>query len=490
MKGTVAFWCFSLLLCCSGGSSREEGGPASRGSFLWQIDDGSQGPPSYFFGTIHVPYTRVWDAIPNNTKAAFEAASQVFFELDLTSPRTLSQLSQCQLLPPGQHISEVIPTDLYMKLRMHLDYVRKAMPGWLTKDQLDSGLLAEYLFPTLTANWERKHPIWVVLMVNSLTKSDIASRGFPVLDLHLSQLATRRKKYVGAIEQVEEQCGPLNALNRSQVIFALNQTLLQAENVRLGLAKPTFSTDELIRLYRTGELDAFYFKQDALLYPHLSPPPPPPSGGSSINHHTSSSNSREPGHARSRSRADAAMAEQLDEYFKRHMIVERNKRMAARVIDLLLNNRGKSYFFAFGAAHFLGNNGTILDIVRSAGFKIKHLSPGEHLDRHLSHSDFSANTVEGTFDDLPPEEKTRAFLQFLQYHQQQQQMKETEEFRQISSSSDGDYSQMDERVVEESLKIWYGITNRGAALSASTTTQLPVVTVASILIFILLRSII
>ena len=77
MKGTVAFWCFSLLLCCSGGSSREEGGPASRGSFLWQIDDGSQGPPSYFFGTIHVPYTRVWDAIPNNTKAAFEAASQV-----------------------------------------------------------------------------------------------------------------------------------------------------------------------------------------------------------------------------------------------------------------------------------------------------------------------------------------------------------------------------------------------------------------------------
>ena len=77
MKGTVAFWCFSLLLCCNGGSSREEEGPASRGSFLWQIDDGNQGPPSYFFGTIHVPYTRVWDAIPNNTKAAFEAASQV-----------------------------------------------------------------------------------------------------------------------------------------------------------------------------------------------------------------------------------------------------------------------------------------------------------------------------------------------------------------------------------------------------------------------------
>ena len=108
---------------------------------------------------------------------------------------------------------------------MHLDYVRRAMPGWLTRDQLDSGLLAEYLFPTLTgrlveaylnkvffrklfcfillsANWERKLPIWIVLMVNSLTKSDIASRGFPVLDLHLSQLATRKRKVVGAIEEV------------------------------------------------------------------------------------------------------------------------------------------------------------------------------------------------------------------------------------------------------------------------------------------------
>ena len=80
-----------------------------------------------------------------------------------------------------------------------------------------------------------------------------------------------------------------------------------------------------VRFFNFGN----FLTQDALLYPHLSPPPPPPSGGSSINHHTSSS-SREPGHTRSRSRADAAMAEQLDEYFKRHMIVERNKRMAAR----------------------------------------------------------------------------------------------------------------------------------------------------------------
>ena len=34
-------------------------------------------PPSYFFGTIHVPYTRVWDAVSTNTKKAFHAADKV-----------------------------------------------------------------------------------------------------------------------------------------------------------------------------------------------------------------------------------------------------------------------------------------------------------------------------------------------------------------------------------------------------------------------------
>ena len=40
--------------------------------------------------------------------------------------------------------------------------------------------------------------------------------------------------------------------------------------------------------------------------------------------------------------------------------------MGARVIELLVNNPGTSYFFAFGAGHFVGDN-TVLDVVRNAG---------------------------------------------------------------------------------------------------------------------------
>ena len=54
-----------------------------------------------------------------------------------------------------------------------------------------------------------------------------------------------------------------------------------------------------------------------------------------------------------------------------------------------------------------------------------------------SHSGSPANTVQGTFEDLSEEEKTRALLQFLQYHQQQEQEDETKRFKEMIQSGDG-----------------------------------------------------
>merc|ERR1711884_818491 len=73
-----------------------------------------------------------------------------------------------------------------------------------------------------------------------------------------------------------------------------------------------------------------------------------------------------------------AMARKLDNYFKTNLIQKRNKRMAARVIDLLVN-RPDAYFFAFGVGHFIGED-NILEFIRSAGFTVDHVAPGEVLD--------------------------------------------------------------------------------------------------------------
>lgn len=141
----------------------------------------------------------------------------MYFELDLTDPYTISALTRCQLLPQGENLQDVLPRDIYRRLKRHLEYVKLMMPSWMTPDQRGKGLYADYLFNAIAGNWERKRPVWVMLMVNSLTEADIKTRGVPVLDLYLAQEAERMKKKTGAVEKVEEQCHPLNGLNFSQV---------------------------------------------------------------------------------------------------------------------------------------------------------------------------------------------------------------------------------------------------------------------------------
>ncbi|XP_054041799.1 metalloprotease TIKI1 isoform X3 [Rissa tridactyla] len=297
----------SLLLLATARQSR--GPPAcplpakqsELNSFLWTI---KRDPPSYFFGTIHVPYTRVWDFIPENSKKAFQQSHIVYFELDLTDPYTISALTSCQLLPQGENLQDVLPRDIYRRLKRHLEYVKLMMPSWMTPDQRGKGLYADYLFNAIAGNWERKRPVWVMLMVNSLTEVDIKSRGVPVLDLYLAQEAERLRKQTGAVEKVEEQCHPLNGLNFSQVPNFINATL--------------------------------------------------------------------PAHER-------MTAQEIDRYFRQELIYKRNQRMGRRVKDLLEEYPDKSFFFAFGAGHFMGNN-TVIDVLRREGYEVEHTPAGQAIN--------------------------------------------------------------------------------------------------------------
>ncbi|XP_067171767.1 metalloprotease TIKI1 isoform X1 [Apteryx mantelli] len=306
--GWVCLLQSSLLLLARARQSRGPAGACPlRGkqselnSFLWTI---KRDPPSYFFGTIHVPYTRVWDFIPENSKKAFQQSHIVYFELDLTDPYTISALTSCQLLPQGENLQDVLPRDIYRRLKRHLEYVKLMMPSWMTPDQRGKGLYADYLFNAIAGNWERKRPVWVMLMVNSLTEVDIKSRGVPVLDLYLAQEAERLRKQTGAVEKVEEQCHPLNGLNFSQVPNFINATLPPHERVT---------------------------------------------------------------------------AQEIDSYFRQELIYKRNERMGRRVKDLLEEYPDKSFFFAFGAGHFMGNN-TVIDVLRREGYEVEHTPAGQAIN--------------------------------------------------------------------------------------------------------------
>jgi len=417
-----------------------------RKTFLWRI---GTTPPSYLFGTIHVPYTRVWDFVAKNTIKAFMNAEKVYFELDLTNPYTISALTSCQLLPRRLNLSQVLPPGVYGRLEDQINWVRDQMSSWVTKDQEGRGLYSDYLFNAITGNWERKRPIWAMLMVNGLTPSDIASRGFPVLDLYLAQLADKHNKPKGAVERVEEQCVPLNGLTYGQVVFALNQTLQQHENIRAGKAVPQYTTDDLIRSYQCGNMDSFKVfnsKQVPLL--------------------TSSS---------PLSVEEETISEEINDYFREHLIYRRNRRMGARVVELLLNNPGTSFFFVFGAGHFVGNT-SIIEVVRKAGFTVDEVGVDDDLSRWAGQPASNvfqsprSGTVAGTFEDLSEEERTKAFLQFLEHRiKMEKEEKEPRDdgFHELwqrlptpSVSSNSDNSD-DVESVRESIKVWYGLSSAG-----------------------------
>ncbi|XP_009468887.1 PREDICTED: metalloprotease TIKI1-like [Nipponia nippon] len=325
-------------------------GQSELNSFLWTI---KRDPPSYFFGTIHVPYTRVWDFIPENSKKAFQQSHIVYFELDLTDPYTISALTSCQLLPQGKNLQDVLPHDIYRRLKQHLEYVKLMMPSWMTPDQRGKGLYADYLFNAIAGNWERKRPVWVMLMVNSLTEVDIKSRGVPVLDLYLAQEAERLRKQTGAVEKVEEQCHPLNGLNFSQVVFALNQTLLQQESLRAGSFQIPYTTEDLIKHYNCGDLSSIIFNHDTSQVPNFI-------------------NATLLAHER-------ITAQEIDSYFRQELIYKRNERMGRRVKDLLEEYPDKSFFFAFGAGHFMGNN-TVIDVLRREGYEVEYTPAGQAIN--------------------------------------------------------------------------------------------------------------
>lgn len=407
----------------------------SNGSFIWKIKAQEiGGKESYLFGTVHVPYTRVWDSISSRVKTAFVQADSVMFELDLLDPGTISSLAECQLLPDGLKLHEVIPADLFRRLKRHLNYIRIKLPSWMSLDHRRRGLFAEYLFNAMTSNWERKRPIWIVLMINSLTESDIKSRGIPTLDVYLAQEAQRLNKKTGSVERAKDNCMSLNSLSINHSIYALNDTLSQHELIRrlknqkrkkkrrrnpgssllpsqeerssdLSVKERSKSdesssksllsimpTDDLARHYNCGNLTFFTNKESDTISALLQSSPfqipssektdpmpllPPKTEESLI---ISSSNqqpiteeslmissSNQQPISNSSSRNDVAT--KIDNYIRSELIIGRNKKWTRKMTRLLRSHPNESFFFAFGAGHFLGNN-SVVQMLRHVGFDV------------------------------------------------------------------------------------------------------------------------
>lgn len=76
---------------------------------------------------------------------------------------------------------------------------------------------SELLYDAMVRDWQRKRPIWILLMLGSLTEENIRLRNIPLLDLFIDNAAEGLGKRVEAIESPQDQCKPLNKLSKEQV---------------------------------------------------------------------------------------------------------------------------------------------------------------------------------------------------------------------------------------------------------------------------------
>ncbi|NWQ83474.1 TIKI2 Metalloprotease, partial [Columbina picui] len=135
-----------------------------------------------------------------------------------------------------------------------------------------------------------------------------------------------------------------------QVVFALNQTLLQQESLRAGSFQIPYTTEDLVKQYSCGDLTSIIFNQDTSQVPNfINATLPAP---------------------------EHVTAQEIDTYFRQELIYKRNERMGRRVKDLLEEYPDKTFFFAFGAGHFMGND-TVIDVLRREGYKVEHTPAGQ-----------------------------------------------------------------------------------------------------------------
>ena len=323
----------------------------SKVPFLWEIDTN---PPSYFFRVQHVPYKRVWDAVPENVMDAFEKSERIYVELDPMDDKDYN----CYLLPSGMHLSQILPRELYLRISQYMENVESDMHKWFTYEDSPKNLrsLADYFFQTITDNWEHKRPIWIyILMTEYLTKNNFKNfrprsteEVDPVVDNYLIELAKKKGKKVKGIEVAADQCKAFTGINSTLVEAILNKILNDAEEFGVGFSTLSFTLEDMISDYRNGNFESTLSNTFPI--------------------------------ADSYTTKEEKLVNEFYKMLKEKHLVKRNSNMAARVVNLLNENPATSFFFAFGAAHFLGED-SVIEMVRSQGVMVRKVSADEILKK-------------------------------------------------------------------------------------------------------------
>jgi len=201
--------------------------------FLYRIEGK---PPSFLYGTIHVPDDRVL-ALPTSVRLALKRADVLATELELDL-KTQEVLHAGLALPAGQTLADVVPPALYRRLEHYLASRGVAL-----------------------ANFDRLKlvPLGAVLEMAGYRGGNRAA-----LDEMLIADAKSAGKQVEGLERAEDQLAALDALTPAEQLKVLDEELAELEKLAPGEPGPI---EKMVLAYVAGDEKALWAESMAYVDP-------------------------------------------------------------------------------------------------------------------------------------------------------------------------------------------------------------------------------
>lgn len=202
--------------------SEAEAKPEGAGPLLWRIE---RQPPSYLYGTVHLPDPRLL-RLPAPVRAALDGADVVYTEVRMDDAMQ-AEAARRALLPGDQTLSDVLPAAVLADLEGYLE--SRGLP------------------PAAFARMQ----IWAVSSALPLLGWAERMQRHELLDQYLASQAKARGARTEALETLAGQIEALESMGRAAEVELLQATLVQ---LRDGEKRGVDPMEELLQVYLRGDL--------------------------------------------------------------------------------------------------------------------------------------------------------------------------------------------------------------------------------------------
>ena len=337
-------------------------------TYLWRVDS-----RHYLFGTMHLDPIYFMNAIPDNVKIAHYNSDTVYTEVDMFDTEHYQKEFRCGQLEDNVTLSDVIPTSLYKRLEDYLEKIQPSLKGlnitnWRTMRPSTINFQLS-LMPFYVKKTYCEYCLGKLIAAPSCIGSYPSSwpneeeyyrdkdkvrffehkfhEGVTSLDAHLASAAEVLNKTVGGIETAQERCDLIDNTPLQLSIFTMNETLNILEKIQNLTEYNTFAEHQ-INKYRSVE-DIREFQKPIIQL---------------IQKYSNQSNG-----------PDYLLWKEVEDHDEKEMTI-RNKIMTERVSKLIKTSSGSKLFFAFGMAHFFGEN-SVVEYLRKRGHTVERVDAKE-----------------------------------------------------------------------------------------------------------------